>query len=366
MRPPRLRFRIRTLVLLVALIAIAMTEYRVYQDGLDAHLWLLKIHCGNVRVRQSAAREIRDVVDRSFFSSLWHNRVGSGRTPAFAEQHRRFLERRSALLLPALVDLSSDPDPGCRVEGLKSLAGLAVYHGSDSVKGEALRCVFTASRDGDERVRIAALGSFFGLVPSDASIVLNRFREALRDPSIELREAAAVQLGYLGLDHPQAVAPILMSVISSEDDPGVRVIAVQSIGLFGVDDRGYSRGQCPDVVPALLAASRDPEVKIRQKAVSVLSLTRGRLPTGLITSRWALRKPAILPVLGAALTDADEPTREGAALALFALGRRESAIIDIIERVANDADRRPKSDFEWALWRWNQELQVLNAFALTP
>jgi hypothetical protein len=52
MRLPRPRFRIRTLLLVVALVAFALVAQRAYRDGLETHWLLLKLRYGDVATRR--------------------------------------------------------------------------------------------------------------------------------------------------------------------------------------------------------------------------------------------------------------------------------------------------------------------------
>jgi HEAT repeat protein len=253
------------------------------------------------------------------------------------------------------------PDAACRAEVLKALGFLAALHAPESEKLTVLRQILAATRDEDAVVRAAAVGSLASLAGCDMGAVVDAIRSALADPSVDVREAAAWELGWLGVVLPEAqpdAASILMPLLAGRDDPRVRVKAAQALSLFGVDGRRHPPGAGPDVAPALAAALRDPEVDVRRAAAAILGLTT-RGARGRAISAWDKRKDSIVPALDAALSDDDEAVREDSALALFALGRRAPGVVELIEQAARDPNRPTRSKFELALRAWEAEQEVL-------
>jgi hypothetical protein len=70
MRLRKIRFRIRTLLLLVALVALGLFAQRIYRDGPEAHWLVLKLRYGNVAMRRSAALQARESEGRAMFLDL--------------------------------------------------------------------------------------------------------------------------------------------------------------------------------------------------------------------------------------------------------------------------------------------------------
>lgn len=348
MRLPRFRLRVRTLLVLVALVALALVGLRTYRDGPETHWLLMKLRHGNVEARRSAAFRVGEAGFLDIVDDLFSPPVSPG--AAAARWHRQ--QRRAELLLPALVRVAEDPDAECRALAVRALHDLAVSRRSKPWKRLALRQVLAATRDRKESVRVVALGSLAGLAAQDTEAVIQTLRSALVDPSVEVRQAATKELGVVGVCVPAAqadVTSILIPLLASREDPRVRAKAAWGLCLFGADHRRHPAGAGPNVVLALVAAFRDPEVDVRRTVATILGLT----------TYWDQRKDAILPALNAAISDDDDETvREDSALALFALGQRDLAIIELIEQAARDPDRSWKKPFDSALEEWRREREA--------
>jgi HEAT repeat protein len=356
MRLPRFHIRVRTLSLLVALVALALVGKRVYREGPEAHWILLKLRFGNVEARRSAAARIKQAEGAAMFQGLFPDFFSSTTNPQALPEYWRGRKRRAELFLPVLLRVVKDPDAGCRARALEALAVLAPPNASDSVSSLVLRALLEAIRDKDDSVRTVAVGSLAGL-GKDPKPVLKAIRSALADPSVEVRQAAARGLGQLALIVPTSqsdVASILIPLLASREEPRVRVTAAWTLGLFGSDQRRHPAGAGPDVVPALIAALSDPEVDVRRAAITTLGSTSYDARSRVI-SVWEKRKDSILPYLVTATSDGDKTTRENSALALFAMGNRDPAIIQLIEQVASDPARSQQSKFELALKEWQTE-----------
>jgi HEAT repeat protein len=179
----------------------------------------------------------------------------------------------------------------------------------------------------------------------------------LNDAAVEVRSEAALELGSLGVMCPETqpdAASILSGLLAGRDDARVRNRAAWGMALFGSDSRRHPPGSGPDVVPALVAALRDAEADVRREAAHILGLdtvdNTGRI------SKWEQRKASILPALEAALSDEDQAVREESALALFAMGRRDHGVIELIEQDAGSVgDQSRKSRSESAREQWRKE-----------
>lgn len=353
MRLPRLSLRLRTLLLLVALVALALVGHRIYLDGPDAHWLLLKLRYGNVEARRSATLQARE--------------SAYGLEPAFSlpddpsawPEWRLRRQRRAVLLLPALLSLMEDPDAECRANAVRAVRAWAGRHPSKTEKVRALRRILAVTRDRDGSVRAAALESLtaYAFVTHDTEAVINAFRSALSDPSIDVRQKAADGLGGLGVIIPTTqsdAASILIPLLASREDARVRVKAARGLSYFGVDLRRHPPAVGPDVVPALVTALRDPEVDVRRTVAMLLGLTTLDARGKRITS-WDRRKDSIIPALKASIADEDMAVRVGSALALFAMGLRDAAIIELIEQGVHDPDRTRRSRSVSALEEWEDE-----------
>jgi len=353
MRLPR--YRIRTLLILVALVAVALFGQRVYRDGPEAHWLALKLRYGNVAARRSAAIRALQAEGRDVFHGLMSSvRSGLANSPTLESG------RRADILLPALVRAAEDPDAACRAHALKALGFLASRHASESENRAILHQIRKATRDSDDSVRAAAVGALASLAAPDTDAVVNAFLAALADPAVEVREEAAQGLGWLGVMVPATqpdAASVLVPLLAGGEDPRVRIAAARAMALFGVDSRRHPPGAGPDVAPALAAALRDPEVDVRRAAAAILGLTTSDA-RGRAISAWDRRKDSIVPALDAAISDVDAAVRGDAALALFALGGRDPGVIALIKRAAGDPNRTTNTKFESMLSTWEAEQEA--------
>jgi hypothetical protein len=354
MRRPRVRISIRSLASLIAVVALLLVGWRVYREGPEAHWMLLKLRYGDVETRRAAAAEVHKEEARFLLRAFFEDMSGppNPQTLEVRHRHRRWAE----LLLPALIRATKDPDPACRINALKASSSLATFYATELLKDRVFHLSLAAMHDPDESVRAAAMASVpGGLGRRDAETLIEAYRTALSDPAVAVRRAAAERLGMFAVGEPEIqadVATILMGVLASREDPGVRAKAISGLWVFGLDRR---RGpDCPDVVPALVATLRDPAVEVRRKAAEVLGRTTIDTQCRPV-SDWDLRKATILPAIERALMDEDRTMREEAALALFGLGRREPGLIELIEKGAGDTDRARQHRFAEAIAAWKEE-----------
>ncbi len=292
-----------------------------------------------------------------------------GNDPADQRARDDLLRRRGRTerLLPALIRATKDPDPICRINALKAASAMATLYAPEPLKDRVFRNSLAAMHDPDESVRAAAMGAVpGGLGPRDAETLVAAMQAALGDPVVGVRRAAAERLGMFAvgqLEIQADVATILMGVLASREDPGVRAKAISGLWVFGLDRR---RGPaCPDVVPALVAALRDPEVVVRRWAAVILGRTTIDAQCRPV-SDWDLRKAAILPAVERALMDEDREMREEAALALFGLGRRDPALIELIEKGDGDPNRARQLRFQRAVAAWKEESEITAEAAAPP
>ncbi len=356
MRLPRIRFRIRTLLLIVALSGLGLAGVRIYRDGIEAHWLVLKLRYGSVEARRAAAHDAWES-ERTAFALAVLDSVGSGPASPRTGASSGRSERRAALLIPALIRAAKDPDAGCRASALKSLDHMATLFGPASEQTLVLRQILAATRDHDANVRATAVDSLVGLAQRDTTAVIDAFRSALNDPSVLVRREAASQLGVLGAIVPETrpdVASILIPLLASREDSRVRVPAAWGLCVFGRDHGRHPPGGGRDVVPALVAALHDTDVDVRRTAAFILSATRFG-SHGETISAWNERRASILPALLAALSDDDTAMREESALAFFGFGQRNPRVIALIEQAAREPNRPWKARFDSALKEWEAD-----------
>jgi HEAT repeat protein len=342
---------IRRLVLLIVLLGLGLVAWRVYRVGPEA-LWLtLKLQYGDVETRRAAAHKFsNELRHSSIFEILGEENLASS------------LERED-LLFYALLHAARDRDPECRAIALSTVGLLVVFRPTDLRKSQVLNQARVALRDPEAKVRATGLMGLVGLVQT--STALESLKAGLSDPSVEVQETAVRMLGMLGVlagetesvviarETQSELALILTEILASQQDVRLRVTAAWAMSYFG-KDKSYQNGGCPDVVPALLGALRDPSVEVRRAATTILGRTtpdaRGKWVTA-----WSLRKSTIIPACRQALTDADEEVRDHAAVALFWLGERDPEIITILEEVGLSENSLRGHRFQEALDAWKAE-----------
>lgn len=357
MRRHRLQIRVQTLVGLVALVAVLLAAVMFCGDEPMCHWRAWQVRWGGVARRRAALEQIWLAEGRATLGFMRAATLGGGGAAADAEWQRRG-RRRGTILMPILREVAAhDVAPECRAAGLRTLGSLATSHGTAAARGAALRVVLAGVGDGDPSVRAAAIGSLAGLASCDLPATLAALRSGLADPADPVRLAAVREWGMLGVLVPPAqpeAAAALAGILATSHNSPLRVGAVRGLSLFGADARRHPRATGPDVTPALVAALGDPDVAVRRAAAEVL----GR-PTVDARSRpvspWSDRRDRLIPPLLAALDDADPLVRGNAALALFALGRRDAALRPPLEEAIADPGRPRRVIFTAALATWQAE-----------
>jgi HEAT repeat protein len=269
--------------------------------------------------------------------------------PRERQEYLTLRQQRGDMLFSALIYAAGDPDPECRATALSAAGTFAVLRPNDLRKSKVLRLALIALRDPNATVRAAGIEQL--VYVAQPSAALEAFKVALSDSSLEVRMTAIRQLGGLGYitrETQTEVAPILAEILASEQDGRVRVAAVWAMSSFGKDFRRDVAG--PDVVPALLGALRDAEVKVRR--VAAYNLTSTQTQT---ISAWTTRKDAIIPACRKAMKDTDEEVRDHAAVALFFLGERDPEIIPVLEEGGRSADASRSRHCKEVLAAWKAE-----------
>jgi HEAT repeat protein len=351
MRRLRFRLTIRRLALLIVLVALGLVGWRVYREGPEAHWLLLKLRYGNVATRRATAKKLLVGIAFAPFREM----LGNDPVPEDPRERQKYLALRQQLgdmLFSALLHAAGDPDPECRALALNAAGAFAFLRPDDLRKSQVLRLALIALRDPEGVVRAAGIEQLLSL--AQPSTAFEAFKEALSDPSFEVRVMAIRELGGLGMivkETQTEVAPILAEILASKQDDRLRVAAVWAMSRFGKDFRRDAAG--PDVVPSLLHALRDPEVKVRRVAAYNLSSTQTQT-----ISAWTTRKDAIIPACRKAMKDTDEEVRGYAAVALFCLGERDPEITPVLEEGGRSADARRSRHCREALDAWRAELEA--------
>jgi HEAT repeat protein len=142
--------------------------------------------------------------------------------------------------------------------------------------------------------------------------------EALTNPNPDVRWNAAVVLGRIDLGDQTVVA--VRALIQALGDPSVSYYAGEALGRIGSAD---AIGEMGVALPAVIAALKDPDPRVRASAATAL---------GLMGSAAA---PAV-PRLVAVLKDTEGTVNYSAAEALGRIGPLAAAAVpDLIEAMGN-------------------------------
>lgn len=300
-RFPQFRFRMRTLLLLIAMLALLLAGVKVYREGAEAHWVALKLRIGNAATHRAAATE------------AWELALEEALGPQGVR-----------VVIPALVVATRDRDTECRANAVDALAVLAVLDGSELAKRQTLPILLEASSDHAAAVRQMAihwLGRRWG--DRDVTRELTALLRAASDPSVNVRETALFELGHLGgvsRETQQESVPVLISALQSHDSQNVRITAAGALGYFGDDQSRDRSPDTPDVVPVLVAGLKDPSFGVRCAIAQCLGRCE-RTANGQDRWLWSERKAAIIPALEAALDDPDPNVRRDSKSALLVIAR---------------------------------------------
>jgi HEAT repeat protein len=347
MRRLRFRLTIRRLALLIVLVALGLLGWRVYREGSETHWLVLKLRYGNAQTRRATAKKLHDQIAMGMLQSMF----GIDPLPVNPREREDYLDRRQErgdLLMAALLRAAADRDPGCRAMALNAAGALALLRPNDVRNSQVLRLALIALRDPEGVVRTAGIEQLLSL--AQPSTALEAFKAALSDPAFEVRMMAIRQLGGLGYVARETQTEVA-EILASEKDERVRVAVVWAMSMFGKDYNRDTAG--PDVVPSLLDALRDPEVKVRRVAAYNLSSTQTQT-----ISAWTTRKDAIIPAARKAMKDTDEEVRDYAAVALFCLGERDPEMTPVLEEGTRSTNSNRSRRCREALDAWKAELEA--------
>lgn len=193
-------------------------------------------------------------------------------------------------LLPTLETRVRDPNVQVRLEAINVLETL------ESAAVPAVPVLTQALADPDLFVRWAAARTLGKMGPVEPSRVVPALARLLFDRDLDVRLAAALALERIG-PAAQAAVPNLIRALGASDAVE-REAAARALG-------GIGTGAQP-AVPALAAALADADPRVRQIAAEVLG-------------RFGARAASAEPALRKALDDADPDVRRAASDALLSV-----------------------------------------------
>ena len=229
---PRPRFRVRTLLVLVALSAVALWGAKIVQDGPSTRWQILKFRHGSPATRREILDELHTQSVRGWFGGLFGLDNGNHLTGEAKKVEGR---RRAALWIPALFEATEDADPRVRAAAIRTLAMVVYLHGTASEKNAALQRVIRATADRDAVIREHAVHSLIDFTMESPTKVLPVLREALHDPVMPVRRQAVEGLRFVGIVHDAMRAEMaseLARILGGRDHPEIRAKAAWGLGLF--------------------------------------------------------------------------------------------------------------------------------------
>lgn len=353
----RPKFRLWSLLSFVAVVALGLAGHRIWRDGTSTYWAILRLHYGDVGTRRAASLETWNSARNAIFEDFAGSIIPIPGKERISQRESYRRQRRADLLVPELASVTRDVDAQCRVNALKALSLLVNLNRSNDSRTVAKQCILAATRDSEAQVRRAAVESIVSLAKLDEKAVLGTLQSALTDPDTAVRCAAAQELGAFGMEVPasqSAVVAILKPIAVSHEQSTVRIQALWSLCLIGIDAQRHPVRCEPDVLPTLVTALRDPRVDVRRESARILAFTNtGR--KGQLVSPWVRMRNSIVPALLTALSDHDRSVQQYVALALFALGVRNGIVNTLLIEAVNDPAQPQKSKFVSALREWKAE-----------
>jgi HEAT repeat protein len=206
--------------------------------------------------------------------------------------------------------LRSDPDTDVRAEAALTLGSMR-----SAARSAVPHLVAAMTEDTDATVRWRAATALGEMGPAAAEAVPELMRAA-RSEEKDLRTAAVVALGWIGIGPPVDAGAVLRTLRDalSHPDSITRDVAVDAAAMLGAPAR-----------PLLVEALRDPAARV---AVSAAAALGDGAPV-----------PASADALFAALGDPRQAVREAAADALASLGPEQLPRLRATA-VSGDADER--------------------------
>jgi HEAT repeat protein len=196
--------------------------------------------------------------------------------------------------VPALVGLKNDPSDWVRQSLVEALGQIGSPRGNGSVR----RLQFCKP----VRMSVRFLDALFHHRPKPqidvGALMVSTLRDALVDPVVTVRTAAAQAVGLLGT----AASPTVPQLLALLQDPEevVRCRAAESLGSIGGADKR--------VIDALIGLLPDVSANVRESSAKAL---------GEMKSDAADALSALLPLL----KDREDTVREAAAVALRTIGK---------------------------------------------
>jgi HEAT repeat protein len=355
----RPKFKLRTLLVLVAVSALVIWGIKLGREGISEHWNLLKLQHGNPSTR----RAVLDEIFRSELGSLFGGLFGDSTKPDnIANESGKALGRsRAQFWIGPLLEATNDADPLIRAKAIKGLVMMAFMHAKPADKKAIGRRVFQTVADSDSTVRATAIGEVYWFESQDPDAILPTLRNALKDPETTVRMAAAQSLWMAARQSPHLqlqATEELFKVLASRDLADVRKKAAWGLCSVGWDNRMRSHPG-PDVIPALIVALSDTDTEVRKTVALLLRYTDFDSQSLSSISRWKSRRATILPALIAAKTDTDEAVRLEVALGLFQMGKRDGWTRTMIEKSAVVEDNSSRRQAAQSLQEWDKEEEEL-------
>jgi len=257
------------------------------------------------------------------------------------------LGQASPEVVAALVAALHDSDADVRSNAAAGLAQLG------QASPEVVAALVAALHDSDYAVRLTVAGSL-GRLGQAFPEAFAALVAALHDSNADVRSNAAWGLGQLGQASPEVVAMLVAALHDS--DARVRSNAAESLGRLGQAS--------PEVVAALVAALHDSDADVCSNAAAGLGQLGQASPEVINklceavqeAGEYAIRRRdaaqqlgrigqgdnVVIDALWRGLLAEDDGVRSASAQALAQIGRRNTAIAELIEKRFVEAIHDPK------------------------
>jgi len=247
-----------------------------------------------------------------------------------AEAVRGLISMRASAkpAIPALVEALGDSDPKVRYRAVIALGNLWSGIESGAEIEAAVPALLKLLKDEDPYTRRRALHAF-GQIGPGAQAALPTLKQIMHDrndPDWVLAFSIVNDIERPPTDDVSTLAGLL-----KDKDATIRAQAAERLELLGMRAMFLSGNfKADEAIPALIAALKDPETKVRYYSL----ITLGHFG-------YNLERPdlgAIIPTVTELLKDADRGIRWNAAVMLGKLGPRSRAAIPLLTQALNDDD----------------------------